>query len=548
MDNPEEVLHSLDEFAKLKPKNIPRELEDYLMYVARTGDPVYQWPVVKCLFREKLLNVITEFYETTPTLDLTPSPNVDPFNYESMKNVLLERLEAFSNAPFTVQRLCELLTTPRKEYNRPDKFMRAIEKNILVVSTREPGGGCRPDSALSEPIPNGVSEPPDASNNQSEEITPQTSNSDSPRESVGVHFVSESVLGEQSNHVEPEESGPSLEARDEAKTSEDGISESLVKDGTESQETTDSCEEVPEADVNCDNAEAVKEMPSSTDSSSEKSAQLENIEDLPEQSTDPAQSTMLSGNSNVTAVDSSEDGGDLNESLSPETTPSTDEEKKTVQDAAATEKDEVVSESEIPDSNDAADIIQSSSEAEPETSESSEESSECTDDSSNAPLDNICAASAASEAPSSFLEQEQHVNSTALDADVKDATATVPVPETVDSVSDTQISSELVTEPEPKPTPVQDKVDAVDSSEAAPALEKTEVDAKKKVDELKADVDARISSTETETEEDMEVDEGGNQQPSEADAMEVAEDDEPMEVCEDSTLEEMTTSPQEPAQ
>ena len=32
-----------------------------------------------------------------------------------------------------------MLTTPRNEYNRIDKFLRAIEKNILVASTREPG-------------------------------------------------------------------------------------------------------------------------------------------------------------------------------------------------------------------------------------------------------------------------------------------------------------------------------------------------------------------------------------------------------------------------
>lgn len=157
MENQEEVLQSLDEFAKLKPKDIPRELEDYLSYVAKTGDPVYQWSIVKCLFREKLLNVITDFYETNPAIDLPPCPNVDPFNYETMKNSLLERLESFPSAPFTVQRLCELLTTPRKEYSRADKFMRAIEKNILVVSTREPGNVRRPDNnGQHELLMNGV--------------------------------------------------------------------------------------------------------------------------------------------------------------------------------------------------------------------------------------------------------------------------------------------------------------------------------------------------------------------------------------------------------
>ena len=66
-------------------------------------------------------------------------PNVDPFNYESMKSSLLERLELFNAAPFTVQRLCELLIDPRKQYSRIDKFMRALEKNILGKYVRVTG-------------------------------------------------------------------------------------------------------------------------------------------------------------------------------------------------------------------------------------------------------------------------------------------------------------------------------------------------------------------------------------------------------------------------
>ncbi|XP_011308046.1 serine/threonine-protein phosphatase 4 regulatory subunit 2 [Fopius arisanus] len=143
MENPEEVLQALDEFQKLRPSEIPRELEDYLCFVAKTGDPVYQWSLIKPLFREKLVRVMTDFYESCPTLDLAASPNIEQFNYDSMKGNLLDLLESFANAPFTVQRICELLTSPRKEYNRVDKFMRAIEKNILVVSTREPGPAAR---------------------------------------------------------------------------------------------------------------------------------------------------------------------------------------------------------------------------------------------------------------------------------------------------------------------------------------------------------------------------------------------------------------------
>lgn len=133
MENAEEILQCLDEFAKLRPKEIPPELEYYLSFVARTGDPVYQWPLIKCLFREKLLNVITEFYEACPSVEIPPCPNVEIFNYEAMKGFILEKLDTFAAAPFTVQRICELLTSPRKEYNRIDKYMRALEKNILVV-------------------------------------------------------------------------------------------------------------------------------------------------------------------------------------------------------------------------------------------------------------------------------------------------------------------------------------------------------------------------------------------------------------------------------
>ncbi|XP_054257108.1 serine/threonine-protein phosphatase 4 regulatory subunit 2-like [Macrosteles quadrilineatus] len=157
MENAEDVMQLLEEFAKVKPKDIPKELEEYLGYVAKTGDPVFQWSLIRNLLREKLLAVVTDFYESTLTVELPPCPNVEPFNYDRMKTSLLERFDAFAGAPFTIQRICELLINPRKEYNRADKYMRAIEKNILVVSTREPGSGKRPlECDQSESILNGM--------------------------------------------------------------------------------------------------------------------------------------------------------------------------------------------------------------------------------------------------------------------------------------------------------------------------------------------------------------------------------------------------------
>lgn len=69
MENVEEVLQILERFARLKQKDIPKELDDYLLFVAKTGDTIYHWPLIKYLFREKLVQVIQDFRDSTPSLD-----------------------------------------------------------------------------------------------------------------------------------------------------------------------------------------------------------------------------------------------------------------------------------------------------------------------------------------------------------------------------------------------------------------------------------------------------------------------------------------------
>lgn len=81
--------------------------------------------------RRESQTLIPSFFFVFTLAEIPNYPNVDPFNYETMKTSLLERLDQFNAAPFTVQRLCELLIDPRKQYSRIDKFMRALEKNIL---------------------------------------------------------------------------------------------------------------------------------------------------------------------------------------------------------------------------------------------------------------------------------------------------------------------------------------------------------------------------------------------------------------------------------
>lgn len=57
----------LERFNVSRNPEITAQLEEYITFVARTGDSVYAWSLVKNLFREKLVHVITDFYNETPT-------------------------------------------------------------------------------------------------------------------------------------------------------------------------------------------------------------------------------------------------------------------------------------------------------------------------------------------------------------------------------------------------------------------------------------------------------------------------------------------------
>lgn len=104
----------------------------------------YPWTNIKPLIRKKVELVLDEFHEQHPMPAAVPA-----FNFEELKKEIVDSLDSFSGAPFTIQRICELLTLPTKHYKRTDKFMRGLEKNVLVVSHVDPktnAGAERPAS------------------------------------------------------------------------------------------------------------------------------------------------------------------------------------------------------------------------------------------------------------------------------------------------------------------------------------------------------------------------------------------------------------------
>ncbi|XP_071483110.1 uncharacterized protein [Diadema antillarum] len=162
----ENYLDALTDFHKKPTKSIPSVLEQLLQRIARLGEPLFPWFKLKPLIVMKLENVIEEYIEYNPHEEVPILPNVENVRFDDMRERLLKALDSFNSAPFTIQRLCELLTEPKRYYRRSDKFMRGIEKNIQVVSTVTPSGKRITslfDLEKSPPMVNGIVPESDAS-------------------------------------------------------------------------------------------------------------------------------------------------------------------------------------------------------------------------------------------------------------------------------------------------------------------------------------------------------------------------------------------------
>lgn len=119
--------------------------------VALTGLRRYHWQLLSPILHRLLDAALDSF----TSIDLgegeagPPRPMPDGSTLEQSRTSLHSMLDDFSlEAPFTIQRLCELILEPRKQYQRIDKFIVAVERLLLVTSTI----GTTPSEAL-PPVP-----------------------------------------------------------------------------------------------------------------------------------------------------------------------------------------------------------------------------------------------------------------------------------------------------------------------------------------------------------------------------------------------------------
>ncbi|XP_058534483.1 serine/threonine-protein phosphatase 4 regulatory subunit 2 isoform X2 [Ochotona princeps] len=121
-------------FEKRGKKEVCPVLDQFLCHVAKTGETMIQWSQFKGYFIFKLEKVMDDFRTSAPEPRGPPNPNVEYIPFDEMKERILKIVTGFNGIPFTIQRLCELLTDPRRNYTGTDKFLRGVEKNVMVVS------------------------------------------------------------------------------------------------------------------------------------------------------------------------------------------------------------------------------------------------------------------------------------------------------------------------------------------------------------------------------------------------------------------------------
>ncbi|CCD68493.1 Protein Phosphatase Four Regulatory subunit [Caenorhabditis elegans] len=149
------------------------DVEQYFRASAQWGVPAIAWNIVRPAFLWKLEFCITEFMNVekkkkeaaansaqanSEVEKIAESPVKEKlsilghkvnlikttpvvFSTEESMEFVLSKAKSFDGFPFTWQRLCELLIEPMRHYNTIDKFLRAVDKVINVVTTINENGG-----------------------------------------------------------------------------------------------------------------------------------------------------------------------------------------------------------------------------------------------------------------------------------------------------------------------------------------------------------------------------------------------------------------------
>ncbi|KAJ9459133.1 Serine/threonine-protein phosphatase 4 regulatory subunit 2 [Diplonema papillatum] len=106
------------------PANLSPDTLDVLRFVGETGCNCYPWSSLQSLLQARLEQLLPEDVESLKDTD-----------YATDRTTALEALPQFPDAPFTLQRLCEVLVDDTGCYQRKDKLVWALLKLLCINST-----------------------------------------------------------------------------------------------------------------------------------------------------------------------------------------------------------------------------------------------------------------------------------------------------------------------------------------------------------------------------------------------------------------------------
>ncbi|KAK9852602.1 hypothetical protein WJX84_009246 [Apatococcus fuscideae] len=128
----------LQNFARLpqQQRKLTQTLRGVLAETAATGLIRYRWEALQPLVAWQLNRVLEDLHAESQVEVGPPAPLPDNETFPELQARLLAELAAFvSEAPFTMQRLCELLLEAQKQYHSLPKLALAVERLLMVTLT-----------------------------------------------------------------------------------------------------------------------------------------------------------------------------------------------------------------------------------------------------------------------------------------------------------------------------------------------------------------------------------------------------------------------------
>ncbi|ORX64619.1 hypothetical protein BCR32DRAFT_330560 [Anaeromyces robustus] len=103
--------------------------EDYLLKTSTTAEIVCNWNLLREILRFKIKQLCEQKLNDNSSNQIINGESVEDFQQR-----IWSILDSFDEPPFTIQRLCELTTVSKDQHKSVWKYLRAIEKVLLVTS------------------------------------------------------------------------------------------------------------------------------------------------------------------------------------------------------------------------------------------------------------------------------------------------------------------------------------------------------------------------------------------------------------------------------